>query len=149
MYVEPLPADASHESIKRLFCGCGGLSYITLPRLLPSRALKGFAFVEFDTAQAAAQAVHAPPAAAAGGAPLHVLLKRTWTAMQREHKRLLLEGKAEAEAKAEALAAAVTSEASQVALQAEEDLKEAPLRSVVYVSGIGKGAQVRQLRREP
>ena len=84
MFVEPLPADTSHEALKELFCGCGGLSYISLPRLLPSRVLKGYAFVEFETAQAAAQAVHAPPAAAAGGAPLRVLSKRTWTAMQRD-----------------------------------------------------------------
>ncbi|KAG1695310.1 Suppressor of SWI4 1 [Nymphon striatum] len=56
IYVEHLPATASHEWIKKLFSQYGEIAYISLPRFQRSGTLKGFAFVEFKCVSSALKA---------------------------------------------------------------------------------------------
>ena len=154
VYIEPLPADATHDALKQLFGIYGKVAYISMPRF-PRSDAKGFAFVEFETSGAAARALEASPPPALGGAsgeasaePLRVLSRYIWSEMKQEYKRLLKQGKAEAEAEAAAHAAALNAQSALSAAQAAAEAEEAARRTVLLLSGIGKGAKVKQLRKE-
>ena len=45
-----------HDWVKEAFSGCGKVVYVSLPRYKSSGDLRGFAFVEFETREAAAKA---------------------------------------------------------------------------------------------
>ncbi|CAG5114523.1 unnamed protein product [Candidula unifasciata] len=56
VYVEHLPAHATHMWIRSIFSQCGKVVYISLPVYRTTRMIKGFAFVEFETPEEAAKA---------------------------------------------------------------------------------------------
>lgn len=56
VYVECLPHHVDHEWVKRLFSACGKVVYVSLPRYKTTKDPKGFAFVEFETVEAAKKA---------------------------------------------------------------------------------------------
>lgn len=53
---ECLPAGVDLDWVKRAFSACGKVLYVSLPKFKSTGDLKGFAFVEFDTVEAAAKA---------------------------------------------------------------------------------------------
>jgi len=53
---EYIPTTADHEWVRRVFAPFGDMSYISLPRYQTTGDMKGFAFVEFETADGAAKA---------------------------------------------------------------------------------------------
>lgn len=57
IYVEKLPPHADHDWIKSVFSSCGKVVYVSLPRYKSNRAIKGFAFVEFEKESEAEQAL--------------------------------------------------------------------------------------------
>eukprot|EP00731_Ephydatia_muelleri_P019336 Em0012g161a len=57
IYIENLPKQASHDFVRNLLKRFGTISYISLPRHKTSSFIKGFAFVEFSTAQEAQDVV--------------------------------------------------------------------------------------------
>lgn len=59
IYVEQLPSNANHEWVKELFTEFGTVAYISLPKFKDLTKIKGFAFVEFDSADQASKAVNA------------------------------------------------------------------------------------------
>ena len=59
VYVEQMPADIDHDRLRNAFSVFGGVTYVSLPRYKPSRLIKGFAFVEFDSVDAAKRAAEA------------------------------------------------------------------------------------------
>ena len=56
IYIERLPVHADHEWIKSVFSCYGNVEYISLPRFKHNGNIMGFAFVEFDTPEAAKKA---------------------------------------------------------------------------------------------
>jgi len=50
---ECLPAGANHDWVQNVFSGCGKVVYVSLPKYRSTGDIKGFAFVEFDTVDAA------------------------------------------------------------------------------------------------
>lgn len=152
IYVEGIPHNSSIESLHTLFLKCGNVAFVSLPRL-PSRELKGFAFIEFEKPEDAVRAVdemegHTP---AGSTVPLKCMHRRAWDASKKEYKKALDAGKEAAAAKLAAASAAAAaarecvaeSEALRQAEAAEEEL-----RTVVKVCGIAKGAPVKALRKE-
>ncbi|XP_049940751.1 la-related protein 7 [Schistocerca serialis cubense] len=59
IYVEQLPPDADHEWLRRVFSSYGEVVYVSIPKYKPSNKIKGFAFVEFDTPEAANKTLEA------------------------------------------------------------------------------------------
>eukprot|EP00731_Ephydatia_muelleri_P035264 Em0110g6a len=57
IYIENLPKQASHDFVRNQLKRFGTISYISLPRHKTSSFIKGFAFVEFSTAQEAQDVV--------------------------------------------------------------------------------------------
>jgi La-related protein 7 len=53
---ECLPLHADHEWLKSVFSSCGNVVYVSVPRYKSSGDIKGFAFIEFDTTDAAEMA---------------------------------------------------------------------------------------------
>lgn len=51
IYVEQIPLNSTHDSLKSLFSKYGKVNYISLPRYKKSRQIKQFCFVEFDDVQ--------------------------------------------------------------------------------------------------
>lgn len=47
LYVENLPKGCTHDSVRKMFEGCGKVLNVSLPRHKDTRKFKGFAFVEF------------------------------------------------------------------------------------------------------
>ncbi|XP_061169041.1 la-related protein 7-like [Saccostrea echinata] len=56
VYVECLPKAADHQWLKKLFTPCGNITYISIPKFKSTGDRKGFAFVEFETVEAAKRA---------------------------------------------------------------------------------------------
>jgi len=82
VYTEPLPPDATHESLEKRFSVCGKVEYVSIPRT-KDRTIKGFAFIEYETEEGATRAVaelNAPSNPANPIAPpqLRVVSKDTW-----------------------------------------------------------------------
>lgn len=75
IYVEGLKHDTTLEKVRDKFARFGPVVYVSLPRFASGkRGAKGFAFVEFETAAAAAAAIASyRPADAAGVTPLPAL----------------------------------------------------------------------------
>lgn len=151
VYVEPLGAGVTHESVRAVFTPSGVVAYVSLPRLA-SGDLKGFGFVEFEETEGACAAAAALNGAAsgaaaelsAGGGPLRVLPKCAWLASKAEYKAALARGQLEAQATEAGRQAA----ADAGAAFAEATAGEAERRTVVELSGLPKGAAIKPLRRE-
>ncbi|CAF96679.1 unnamed protein product, partial [Tetraodon nigroviridis] len=56
---ELLPKDVTHGWIERVFSQCGTVVYVSVPRYKSSGDSKGFAFVEFEKAEEAREAIQA------------------------------------------------------------------------------------------
>lgn len=56
VYVECLPKTADHQWLRKLFSPCGNITYISIPKFKSTGDKKGFAFVEFDSVEAAKRA---------------------------------------------------------------------------------------------
>lgn len=56
IYVERLYAFVDHDWLKKVFSICGKIQYISLPRYKHDNKIKGFAFIEFATAEEAERA---------------------------------------------------------------------------------------------
>ena len=54
VYAENLPPDADHEFIKNIFLAYGEVSYVSIPKFKSGRS-KGFAFIEFKSAESVDQ----------------------------------------------------------------------------------------------
>ncbi|ALC49164.1 CG42569 [Drosophila busckii] len=59
LYVEALPATATHDWLKEVFSRYGAVAYVSLPHYAGSRKIKEFAFVEFEKAASVEKAVKA------------------------------------------------------------------------------------------
>lgn len=57
IYVERLPPYADHDWVKEIFSKYGKVVYISIPRFKHTGDIKGFAFVEFESAKVAQEAV--------------------------------------------------------------------------------------------
>ncbi|XP_053559536.1 la-related protein 7 isoform X2 [Bombina bombina] len=57
VYVELLPKNVTHNWIERVFGKCGTVVYISVPRYKTTGDPKGFAFIEFETPEQAANAI--------------------------------------------------------------------------------------------
>lgn len=72
VYVECLPAGVNHDWVRNKFAKCGQVVYVSLPKYKSTGDIKGFAFVEFDTmdaARAACLTMNSPPATVAAVQP--------------------------------------------------------------------------------
>lgn len=49
IYIEQIPLDSNHDSIKAIFSKFGNINYVSLPRFKNSRQLKQFGFIEFES----------------------------------------------------------------------------------------------------
>lgn len=59
IYVEQLPPDANHDWVSGIFSAYGKVDYVSIPKFKNKPVNKGFAFVEFDTPEAAKKALEA------------------------------------------------------------------------------------------
>ncbi|XP_070184512.1 la-related protein 7-like [Littorina saxatilis] len=57
VYVEGFPRTLTHDWFQKKFSVCGKVNYVSLPRYKSSNDIKGFAFVEFETPEEAANAI--------------------------------------------------------------------------------------------
>ncbi|KAJ7373104.1 La- protein 7 [Desmophyllum pertusum] len=57
IYIEKLPPYADHDWLKGIFSKYGKVVYVSIPRFKQTGDVKGFAFVEFESAKAAQEAV--------------------------------------------------------------------------------------------
>lgn len=53
VYIQRLPSDADHDWLSTLFSEYGPVAYVSIPKFKSSNKIKGFAFVEFETPEAA------------------------------------------------------------------------------------------------
>ena len=95
VYVEPVRADEDHDSLKAEFSACGKVSRVSLPRNTAGggNTLRGFAFVEFDTPEAAAKAcadLDSTPLDPAPGAPVRRVITRIeWAELRKRWNTLM------------------------------------------------------------
>ncbi|KAH8362080.1 hypothetical protein KR200_002173 [Drosophila serrata] len=59
LYVEALPANASHDWLKEVFSRYGPVAYVSLPHYPGTKKIKEFAFIEFEKAGSVEKAVKA------------------------------------------------------------------------------------------
>ncbi|KAH8235489.1 hypothetical protein KR032_001399 [Drosophila birchii] len=59
LYVEALPANASHDWLKEVFSRYGPVAYVSLPHYPGTKKIKEFAFIEFEKAGAVEKAIKA------------------------------------------------------------------------------------------
>ncbi|KAH8327444.1 la-related protein 7 [Drosophila kikkawai] len=59
LYVEALPANATHDWLKEVFSRYGPVAYVSLPHYPGTKRIKEFAFIEFEKAGAVEKAVKA------------------------------------------------------------------------------------------
>ncbi|XP_017114589.1 la-related protein 7 [Drosophila elegans] len=59
LYVEALPANASHDWLKEVFSRYGSVAYVSLPHYPGTKKIKEFAFIEFEKAGSVEKAVKA------------------------------------------------------------------------------------------
>ncbi|XP_017055640.1 la-related protein 7 [Drosophila ficusphila] len=59
LYVEALPANASHDWLKEVFSRYGPVAYVSLPHYPGSKKIKEFAFIEFEKSGSVEKAVKA------------------------------------------------------------------------------------------
>lgn len=57
IYVERLPPYADHDWVKGIFSKYGKVEYVSIPRFKHTGDIKGFAFVEFESAKVAQEAI--------------------------------------------------------------------------------------------
>jgi len=140
VYVENMPAGCSIETLRELFAPCGAVAHVAIPRCV-SRDTLGFAFVEFEREEDAAAAADAMDgkSPSEGQAPLRVLLKAKWESQKRVYKV----------ARGAANAAAAAREAEARAAAEQKEVEAAGMeRTVVVISGIKRGGNVKAIRRE-
>lgn len=53
IYVERIPIDMTHDGLSKIFSRFGNVQYVSIPKYKHNKMIKGFAFVEFDTIEAA------------------------------------------------------------------------------------------------
>ncbi|KRT80269.1 RNA binding protein [Oryctes borbonicus] len=58
LYVEGIKVDATHESLTSVFSEFGNVTYVSIPKYKHNKVNKGFAFVEFEQEQDAADALN-------------------------------------------------------------------------------------------
>lgn len=59
LYVEALPATATHDWLKKVFGRYGTISYVSLPHYPGTRKIKEFAFIEFEKSSSVGKALKA------------------------------------------------------------------------------------------
>eukprot|EP00002_Diphylleia_rotans_P010809 TRINITY_DN2137_c0_g1_i6.p1 TRINITY_DN2137_c0_g1~~TRINITY_DN2137_c0_g1_i6.p1 ORF type:complete len:485 (-),score=135.04 TRINITY_DN2137_c0_g1_i6:290-1744(-) len=90
IYVERLPDEVSHESVRTLFSVYGEVLYTSVPRFSVTRIAKGFAFVEFESSEHAEAAIRDFDAhGAMGKSGIRVMSKQLWLMYKEEYKKLL------------------------------------------------------------
>lgn len=57
IYVEQIPVQSNHESMKSIFERFGAVAYVSLPRYKKSRQIKQFGFVEFEDQESIVKAI--------------------------------------------------------------------------------------------
>jgi hypothetical protein len=129
VHVEPVAAGSTIESVQQIFARCGTVAFVSLPRQ-PSRALRGFGFVEYASEAAARRAARElnGVAPAEGQAALRVTLQSDWNRRKRQREGSL--------------------GAAEEAGASDEADEEAP--GIVLIRGIGRGSgvSVKATRRE-
>ncbi|CRL01306.1 CLUMA_CG014372, isoform A [Clunio marinus] len=58
LYVEQIPINTTHESLKVIFSRFGKVNYVSLPRYKKSRHIKQFGFIEFDEKESVEKAIN-------------------------------------------------------------------------------------------
>lgn len=53
VYIQGLPSDADHEWLIKMFTEFGPIAYVSIPKFKYNNKIKGFAFIEFETPEAA------------------------------------------------------------------------------------------------
>lgn len=53
VYIQGLPSDADHDWLTKLFSEYGPVEYVSIPKFRYNNKIKGFAFIEFKTPEAA------------------------------------------------------------------------------------------------
>ncbi|XP_011499441.1 PREDICTED: la-related protein 7 [Ceratosolen solmsi marchali] len=59
VYIQRLPSDADHEWLTTLFSEYGPVAYVSIPKFKYNHKIKGFAFIEFETPEAAEKCLKA------------------------------------------------------------------------------------------
>lgn len=57
MLQENLPPELTHDHLKKVFSEFGQVVYVSIPKYRNTHAIKGFAFVEFDTPEEAVETI--------------------------------------------------------------------------------------------
>ncbi|XP_050300139.1 la-related protein 7 [Anthonomus grandis grandis] len=57
IYVENIKGDANHETLSQIFSDFGKVVYVSIPKYKHNKANKGFAFIEFETEEQAADCI--------------------------------------------------------------------------------------------
>eukprot|EP01117_Protostelium_nocturnum_P010472 TRINITY_DN376_c0_g1_i4.p1 TRINITY_DN376_c0_g1~~TRINITY_DN376_c0_g1_i4.p1 ORF type:complete len:325 (-),score=95.33 TRINITY_DN376_c0_g1_i4:97-1071(-) len=90
IYVEHIPVDSTHESLKEYFEEGGRIAYVSLPKF-PSREIKGYAFIEYENELDAKNSISRFNLWDLEKAPnqLRVLSKEQWLKYKSEYRRFL------------------------------------------------------------
>ena len=83
VYIENVPDECSHDTIRTALEGYGKIAYISLPRFTESKIVKGFAFVQFADSEGAHGVLAADNTTPTGWPrPIKVLPRDTWASFK-------------------------------------------------------------------